>query len=150
MGHLCEKCGKTKNDNQFYTYRNGDKVEMCKDCLTMHVNNFEPDTFLWILQKLDVPYIETEWNILRDKDYAKDPNKVGGSATLGKYLSKMKLNQWKSYRWADTERIAQENAAKRKKTEEEGKKREEWVKAKYEAGEMSEAEYKTLMSTRRW
>ena len=146
MGYLCEKCGKTKNDNQFYTYRNGDKVEMCKDCLTMHVNNFEPDTFLWILQKLDVPYIETEWNILRDKDYAKDPNKVGGSATLGKYLSKMKLNQWKSYRWADTERIAQENAAKRKKTEEEGKKREEWVKAKYEAGEMSEAEYKTLMS----
>jgi Zn-finger protein len=60
MGYLCEKCGKTKNDNQFYTYRNGDKVEMCKDCLTMHVNNFEPDTFLWILQKLDVPYIETE------------------------------------------------------------------------------------------
>lgn len=46
MGYFCDKCGKTKNDNQFYTYKNGDKVEMCKDCLTMHVNNFEPETFL--------------------------------------------------------------------------------------------------------
>lgn len=98
MGYYCEKCGKTKNDNQFYTYRNGDKVEMCKDCLCMHVNNFEPDTFLWILEKLDMPYIESEWNILRDKDYARDPNKVGGSATFGKYLSKMKLSQYKDYR----------------------------------------------------
>ena len=33
------------NDTQFYTYKNGDKTEMCKNCLTLHVNNFEPDTF---------------------------------------------------------------------------------------------------------
>lgn len=93
MGYFCDKCGKTKNDNQFYTYKNGDKVEMCKDCLTMHVNNFEPETFLWLLEKMDVPYIESEWNVLRDRAFADDPNKVGGSAVFGKYLSKMKLKQ---------------------------------------------------------
>ena len=43
-------------------YYDGSKVELCKDCLCAHINNFEPDTFLWILQKMDVPYIPWEWN----------------------------------------------------------------------------------------
>ena len=146
MGYFCDKCGKTKNDNQFYTYKNGDKVEMCKDCLTMHVNNFEPETFLWLLEKMDVPYIESEWNVLRDRAFADDPNKVGGSAVFGKYLSKMKLKQWKQYGWKDTEALAQMDADKKQKAAEENKKREEWAKAKFEAGEMSESEYKTLVS----
>lgn len=46
MAQYCQKCHKTMNDTQFYTYKNGDKTEMCKNCLTLHVNNFEPDTFL--------------------------------------------------------------------------------------------------------
>jgi hypothetical protein len=94
-----------------------------------------------------MPYIESEWNILRDKDYARDPNKVGGSATFGKYLSKMKLSQYKDYRWKDTAALAEKEAAKKAKVAEENRKREEWAKARFEAGEISEAEYKTYVST---
>jgi hypothetical protein len=34
--------------------------------------------------------------------FAKDPKKVGGTTIMGRYLSKMKLNQWKEYRWKDS------------------------------------------------
>jgi len=92
-------------DNNFYTYRNGTKCEICKKCLTMHVDNFDPETFTWILEKFDVPYIPGEWQTILDKAYAADPLKINGLTVLGKYLSKMKLNQWKDARWKDSERI---------------------------------------------
>jgi hypothetical protein len=131
----------------FYTYKNGKKTELCKKCLTMHINNFEPNTFLWALEKMDVPYVPEEWNILRDKAYAKDPYKMNGMSVFGKYLSKMRLKQWKDYSWADTEKIAQEKEKKTQKDLEQQKKFEESMKEQLEKGEISEAEYKTMVST---
>lgn len=58
--YYCEKCGKTMDENQFFTYKDGSKTELCKKCLTMHIDNFDPETFLWLLEKMDVPYIPTE------------------------------------------------------------------------------------------
>jgi hypothetical protein len=51
---------------------------------------------------MDVPYIPQEWNALRDKAYAKAPHKMNGMSVLGKYLSKMRLNQFSKERWADS------------------------------------------------
>jgi Zn-finger protein len=43
----CQKCTKTLDaDTQFYQKRNGEKTDLCKKCLTMHIDNFEPETFL--------------------------------------------------------------------------------------------------------
>ena len=109
---FCEKCRKTMSEKQFYTLRDGSKMELCKACLTMHVNNWEPETYLWILEKADVPYIEAEWVSIRDKAYQKDPYKITGMSVIGKYLAKMKLIQWKDYRWADTERLKEIAEAK--------------------------------------
>ena len=75
---------------------------MCKSCLTMHVDNFDSSTYLWILQECDVPYVPDEWNKLL-QSYGKDRSKLTGMTILGRYLSKMKLKQWKEYRWKDTE-----------------------------------------------
>jgi hypothetical protein len=33
----------------------------------MHVDNFDPDTFLWILKELDVPWVPYFWNKIRDR-----------------------------------------------------------------------------------
>jgi hypothetical protein len=68
----------------------------------MHVDNFNPDTYLWILQECDVPYIPDEWNKLLES-YARDKSKLTGMTILGRYLSKMKLKQYRDYRWKDTE-----------------------------------------------
>lgn len=142
----CEKCHKTMKDTNFYTYKDGSKTEMCKACMTMHIDNFNPDTFLWLLEKMDVPYIPAEWNVLRDRAYAKDPFKMNGMSVFGKYISKMKLNQYNKYSWADTERLQAEADAKDRRTLEEKQEAEEQLKKDLEEGKISEAEYKTLTS----
>ena len=107
QNYYCEKCGKTRNGKEFYGSNNLEKypegkMKLCKDCLTMHVDNWNPDTFLWILQEADVPYIPEEWNKLM-ASWAKDRSRVTGTTIIGRYFSKMKLNQYKKYRWNDTE-----------------------------------------------
>ena len=103
----CTKCNKTMKADQFYGSNNLEKypegkLSQCKQCITMHVDNWNPDTFMWILQECDVPYIQEEWAKLL-VSYGKDPTKVTGMTILGRYLSKMKLNQWREYRWKDNE-----------------------------------------------
>ena len=103
--------------DQFYTsnnlekYPNDGKLPQCKKCITMHVDNWNPDTYMWILKECDVPYIPDEWNKLMNT-YAKDKSKVSGTTIIGRYLSKMKLKQWKQFRWNDTE-FLQDMANKR-------------------------------------
>lgn len=144
---FCEKCHKTMKDTNFYTYKDGRKTEMCKACMTMHIDNFKPETFLWLLEKMDVPYIETEWNVLRDRAYAKDPYKMNGMSVFGKYISKMKLNQWNKYSWADTERLQEETNKKIAAMQAEKEKADLQLKIDLEEGKITEAEYKTLTST---
>ena len=114
--YYCERCKSVKDGANFYTsnnlekYPNEGKLHLCKQCLTAHVDNFDPDTYLWILQELDVPYVPDEWNrvLLNCGDKGQ---KITGTTILGKYLSRMKLKQYKKYRWSDTEylqKVAQE------------------------------------------
>ena len=143
---LCQKCGKMLDeDTQFYTYKNGEKTEMCKKCLTMHIDNWDPSTYLWLLEKMDVPYVPVEWDVLRDRAFAKNPN-LNGMSVFGKYLSKMKLKQWKNYGWADSDRLQALNEEKRSAQEVERAAFDAEIKEKFEAGEISEAEYKTMVS----
>ena len=133
-------------DTNFYQYKDGKKTELCKTCLTAHINNWEPETFLWLLEKFDVPYIEAEWNVLRDRAYNKDPVKFGPMSVFGKYLSKMKLNQWKNFTWADTEKlklVAEEKAKLYGSGANQAKSDFDNIKEAYENGEISEAQYQT-------
>lgn len=110
--YYCEKCNRTMNGTEFYSsnnlekYPNDGKFPLCKKCMTMHVDNWNPDTYLWILQEADVPYVPDEWNKLMEK-YGRDPQSMTGMTILGRYLSKMKLKQFKDYRWKDTEFLQQ-------------------------------------------
>ena len=115
--YYCEKCNRTMAAEQFYTsnnlekYPNDGKLNQCKKCLTMHVDNWNPDTYLWILQEIDVPYVPDEWNKLLAK-YGQDKRKLTGLSILGRYLSKMKLKQYNIYRWEHTEHL--QNIANKK------------------------------------
>ena len=110
--YYCEKCNRTMGAEQFYSsnnlekYPNDGKFPQCKKCITLHVDNWNPDTYLWILQEADVPYIPDEWNKLM-MSYARDGKKTSGMTILGRYLSKMKLKQFKDYRWKDTDFLQQ-------------------------------------------
>jgi hypothetical protein len=106
---FCEKCKRTMSDKEFYGSHNlekypSGKLNQCKKCITMHVNNWDPSTYLWILQECDVPYVQREWDKLL-ADYGADPKKVTGTTIIGRYLSKMRLTQYKDKRWKDNEII---------------------------------------------
>ena len=114
---LCEKCRKTMDVSNFYISKNTEKyppdgrLNVCKKCLTMHVNNWEPSTYMHILQEIDIPYIPQEWEALLER-YGKDPKKVTGVTILGRYLSKMKLKQFAHLNWSDTERLMEDDKKK--------------------------------------
>lgn len=115
----CEKCHRTMSIKEFYRSNNLEKypdgyLNQCKKCMTMFVDNWNPQTFLWILQEADVPYIPEEWDKLL-ASYGRDKTKVTGMTIIGRYFSKMRLVQFKDFRWKDTEAL-QELADK--KTEE--------------------------------
>ena len=104
--YYCKKCNRTMSDDQFYGSNNLEKypegkLDICKKCITMHVDNWNPDTYIWILQECDVPYVPDEWMKLLET-YGRDKSKVTGMTILGRYLSKMKLKQYKDYRFKDT------------------------------------------------
>lgn len=117
----CKTCNRTMAEEQFYTSYNTEKyppngkLPECKKCITRHVDNFNPETFLWILQEVDVPWAPEEWQKLMVK-YAKDREKLTGTTILGRYLSKMKLKQYKDYRWKDNEHLKEMAANKLKIT----------------------------------
>lgn len=111
--YYCKTCNRTMDEGQFYLSKRLDKYPLngkmpeCKKCITRHVDNWEPRTFMWILEEIDVPYIEDEWNKLLER-YGTDRSKVTGMTVLGRYLSKMKLKQYRDYSWEDTDRLKAE------------------------------------------
>lgn len=116
----CESCRRTMDAGQFYTSNNIEKyppdgkLTLCKKCLTLCVDNWDPNTFKPILQEIDVPYVKEEWDkLLTRYSQKKSPEEMSGMTILGRYLAKMKLKQWKDYRWADSEKIQAEIDARK-------------------------------------
>lgn len=143
----CKKCGQELAEVNFYKKRNGEFVDICKKCLTMHVNNFDESTYLWILEELDFPYVEHLWQSHRDKAYAKNRN-LTGMSVLGSYLGSMRLKAWKSYGWADGPKLNEEH---RRQLEAQNMEPDEdyeaQLKEQLDNGEITEAQYRTLSSS---
>lgn len=148
---VCEKCGRRQTDKNFFKTKSGERYPMCKSCLTSHIDNRSPDTFLWILEEFDVPYIEDVWIPLVNKIYLKNPQKFNGASVIGTYIRMMGMHQYNSYGYADTERIAQEKIdavrKQREYREQQAKSRgdyEDRLLERLENGEISQAQYETL------
>jgi hypothetical protein len=108
--YFCLTCKKTLDEKNYFKTSRTDKyasgfLPHCKTCVTMGIVDTDPSTFLSILKEIDVPYIPSEWRALLVK---KDPR---GASILGKYVSKMRLNQFKKYKWTDTEKLATDEEA---------------------------------------
>lgn len=98
----CERCHKWKYESSFYTKHPNGKMSICKDCLKESfdmglIDNNNPRTFNWILKEINTPFIESEWNYLKERY----PN----SFILGRYLAKMALKGFKNFTYDDTEEL---------------------------------------------
>lgn len=117
---VCDKCGHLMTEGEFYTTHRLDKypdgrLNTCKKCITMHVDNWDPETFKWILYECDIPYVKERWDTLLKKWLEKNQStKISGMSVIGRYIACMKIKPWGDKRWDDTEIIEAE--AKERKT----------------------------------
>lgn len=117
----CVKCKAVLKSSEFYTSNNyvkypSGKMDQCKKCRTMHVDNWNPETFLPILEDADVPWIPHEWNKILERFADRDPKEITGTTIIGRYITQMKLNQWKKYRWRDTEAVQAKDKEEREES----------------------------------
>lgn len=144
----CIKCGKTKKETEFFKMKTGERCNLCKSCLTMHIDNRKPDTFKWILEMFDVPYIESVWVEQTNKQYQKNPGKFGPASVIGQYIRTMNMAQYADYTYRDSGMLSNKDKAIAQAAHENAnidvEAREEELKRKLEAGEITKAEYKTL------
>lgn len=101
---FCQCCRKTLDEKNFFKTSRIDKhltgfLPECKTCVAMTIDDTDPSTFLSILKEINVPYIPSAWRELLIKKDPKSPS------IIGKYVSKMRLNQYKRYSWADSEEL---------------------------------------------
>lgn len=147
----CAKCGKTKKETDFYKIpKTDERCDLCKTCLTMYIDNRRPDTFKWILKKMDVPYIEKKWVELANKSYMKNPATFGPMSVIGTYLRTMNMDQYNNLTYADSERINNEKFQQARKEQQsiQGTSYDEEFENRLleslKAGEISQAEYNTM------
>ena len=112
MGQLyCSKCGRMLDQKEFYKSKNKEKyppdgyLNECKKCITMHIDNWDPETYKWILKEIDVPYVKEEWDKILEQ-YVDTPDKITSLTILGKYLAKMRIIQYKDKGYADSDELA--------------------------------------------
>ena len=141
---VCSKCGRNLKETEFFKMKTGNRCDLCKDCLCQYIDNRKPETFLWILEKFDVPYIERKWIEMTNKYYKKDPGKFGPKSVIGFYLRSMNMTQYRDYTYADSDQLNNFKTVEKQETDAEY---EANLKAQLESGEISEQQYNTLTHT---
>ena len=106
---VCLRCHKVMKITDFYRSHNLEKypdgyVDYCKPCFVAHIDNWDPKTYIPLLEEVDAPYLPNEWNKIL-QNYADKPDKITPLTIFGRYLSKMKLNQFKDARFKDSEHL---------------------------------------------
>lgn len=142
---ICKKCGRERVATKFFKKKTKERIDICVDCLTMYIDNYDYTTFSWILEMFDIPYIKNVWIKMANDIYLKNPAKFSNRSVIGKYIRTMNMKQYADYCFADSDKLnmAQEMAKER---------REATVDKDYvlqlqkelEEGKISKAQYDTL------
>ena len=148
--HLkCSKCGRVRDEREFFKMKTGQRCDMCKDCLTMYIDNRKPETFLWILEMFDVPFIENEW-VRRTNEIYKKKGTLTPKSVIGTYLRTMNMAQYRDYHFSDSDKLNFAGAKARQEQDaaaiQSNNERERELQEKLERGEITEAQYNTLSS----
>lgn len=107
---FCPCCRKTMQDKNFFKTNGTTKhpsgyLPECKTCVTMTVDDTDPSTFLPLLKELNLPYVPSAWRALLVKKTAKQ------GSMFGKYVSAMRMNQYKGTTWLDSERLMEKETS---------------------------------------
>lgn len=113
----CSHCHRYFPRKEYYVDKDGNPMKKCKKCMASLIDLGSPSTIMDIMKEVDVPFIPAEWNSLRDR-YEFSINKATGrqqrnsnanQSVLGRYLGKMKLAQYKDFKFSDTDKFMEEH-----------------------------------------
>lgn len=110
----CSRCHREMQVKDFYKDKNGNPVSQCKKCMASMIDLESDSTVYPILEAIDIPFIPTEWDILKDRymyteKFGKKVRNTNANRTiLGRYVGKMRLPQFKDFGFADTKRFIEE------------------------------------------
>ena len=113
---ICKKCGRERAATKFFKKKTKERIDICVDCLTMYIDNYDYTTFSWILEMFDIPYIKNVWIKMANDIYLKNPAKFSNRSVIGKYIRTMNMKQYADYCFADSDKLnmAQEMAKERR------------------------------------
>lgn len=143
----CTKCGRTLKETEFFKMKTGNRYELCKDCLCQYIDNRKPETFKWILEAFDVPYIEKKWMQMTNDKYKKDPGKFGPKSVIGTYLRTMNMTQYKDLHYEDSDDVNQLPAERKAIDVPTDEEYEQKLLDQLNSGVISETQYNTLTRT---
>ena len=99
----CPKCKIKKSKISFFSFKDGKRDWLCKNCRLKDTDDSKPWTFYELFQLFDIPYIEYEWLILMERRIKKViSERKEYQSIFGQYLAKMKLMSWKSYTFKES------------------------------------------------
>ena len=141
---VCSKCGRSLKETEFFKMKTGNRCDLCKDCLCQYIDNRKPETFRWILEMFDVPYIEKKWTQITNERYKKNPGKFGPKSVIGTYLRTMNMMQYRDFHYSDSDN-PEDNAATAPVAKTEiDEEYEANLLQRLEAGEITQTQYDTL------
>ena len=142
----CSKCGRTLKESEFFKMKTGNRCDLCKDCLCQYIDNRKPETFKWILEMFDVPYIEKKWTQITNERYKKNPSNFGPKSVIGLYLRTMNMMQYRDFHYSDSDSFESTgNAATAPVAKTEiDEEYEAKLLQQLESGEISQTQYDTL------
>lgn len=110
----CTKCKRDFQKKDFYLDKDRNPMHQCKTCMAMSINLDSRSTILPILKEIDIPFIPAEFETLKENyayhtvNGAIQRKPKANQAVLGRYISKMKLTQYKDFRYSDSDRFIEE------------------------------------------
>lgn len=89
----------SRHPEKFYLDKYGKRYPYFGRDIAYYVNPFKPDTFLWMLEEMDYPFLEKEWLNIIEKLLRK-----GSSlhVVFGQYIHKIRLKQYKDMTFKDS------------------------------------------------
>lgn len=88
-----------ENNIYFKDRNNNEYTKYTKEEIRYKVNPFRPETFVPFLKDMNYPYFESEWGRTLSNSYK---NFGGIKAVIGRYIAKMRLNDYKNFTFEDS------------------------------------------------
>ena len=100
----CTKCRQLYPLTSYYKFKNGEQSETCKYCERQGRDVYEPETYIALFRKYDIPFIKGVW--YTKIEYMEEGGRERAdiqNSVFGKYLATMYLKGYRPFGFDDSD-----------------------------------------------